>query len=157
MLPISLFYSDVAPVTGYITVISLPGVWSCTFVSSYVWQKCVKRPLPREGYNYYTDGFQMSIKHPTSGGQMCNQEAAVQRTFHLERSIFFFFFSLIISTRCSASLPVFCTQLHQKHTPTLALQKWSHVPWKPSTFSTEAGCLKHILLSWFIKTVFQSH
>ena len=23
------------------------------------------------------DGFQMSIKHPTSGGQMCDQEAAV--------------------------------------------------------------------------------
>ena len=33
---ISLFYSDVAVVvTGYIAVISLPGVWSCTFVSGY--------------------------------------------------------------------------------------------------------------------------
>ena len=32
-----------------------------------------------------TDGFQMSIKRPTSGGQMHDQEAAVQRTFHLER------------------------------------------------------------------------
>ena len=25
------------------------------------------------------DGFQMSIKHPTSGGQACDQEAAVQQ------------------------------------------------------------------------------
>ena len=33
----------------------------------------------------------MSIKHPTSGWQTCNQEAAVQRTFHLERSSFLSF------------------------------------------------------------------
>ena len=32
------------------------------------------------------DGFQMSINHPTSGGQTHDQEAAVQRTFHLERN-----------------------------------------------------------------------
>ena len=30
------------------------------------------------------DGFQMSIKRPTSGGQTHDQEAAVQRTFYLE-------------------------------------------------------------------------
>ena len=28
----------------------------------------------------------MSIKHPTFRGQTCDQEAALQRTFHLERS-----------------------------------------------------------------------
>ena len=33
------------------------------------------------------DGFQMLIKRPTSGGQTHNQEAAVQRTFYLERVI----------------------------------------------------------------------
>ena len=53
MLLISLFYGDVAQVTSYITVISLPGVWSCTLVSGYTRYKCVKRPPPREGYNYY--------------------------------------------------------------------------------------------------------
>ena len=36
------------------------------------------------------DAFQMSIKCPTSGGQTCDQEAAVQQTFHLERSSFFY-------------------------------------------------------------------
>ena len=34
------------------------------------------------------DVFQMPIKHLTSGGQACNQEAAVQQTFHLVGSIF---------------------------------------------------------------------
>jgi len=34
----------------------------------------------------HIDGFTMPIKYPTSGGQARNQEAAVQRTFHLERS-----------------------------------------------------------------------
>ena len=37
-----------------------------------------------------TDGFQMSIKCPTSGGQARAQEAAVQQIFHLERSSFFY-------------------------------------------------------------------
>ena len=37
------------------------------------------------------DGFQMSIKRPTSGGgggggQTCDQKAAIQQAFHLERS-----------------------------------------------------------------------
>ena len=36
------------------------------------------------------DGFQMSIKRPTSGGQARAQEAAVQQIFHLERSSFFY-------------------------------------------------------------------
>ena len=35
------------------------------------------------------DGFQMSIKRPTSRGQARAQEAAVQQIFHLERSSFF--------------------------------------------------------------------
>ena len=38
----------------------------------------------------YVDGFQMSIKRSTSGGQACDQEAAVQLTFHLKRSSFFY-------------------------------------------------------------------
>ena len=36
------------------------------------------------------DGFQMSFKRPTSGGQARTQEAAVQQIFHLERSSFFY-------------------------------------------------------------------
>ena len=35
-----------------------------------------------------TNGFQMQIKRPTSGGQARDQETAVQRTFHLERNSF---------------------------------------------------------------------
>ena len=68
------------------------------------------------------DGFQMSIKRPTSGGQTYNQEAAVQQTFYL-RTSFFYLSALTVRTRCSTSLPIFRTQLHQTHTPTLALQK----------------------------------
>ena len=47
------------------------------------------------------DGFQMSIKRPTSGGQTRDQEAAVRRTFHLERSSFFYLSVLMVRTRCS--------------------------------------------------------
>ena len=36
------------------------------------------------------DGFRMTIKRPTSGGQTRNQEAVVQHTFHLERSSLFY-------------------------------------------------------------------
>ena len=39
---------------------------------------------------YSINGFQISIKRPTSGGQTCDQEAAVQQTFHLERSSFLY-------------------------------------------------------------------
>ena len=44
------------------------------------------------------DGFQMSIKRPTSGGQMHDQEAAVLQTFHLERSSFFYLSALMVRT-----------------------------------------------------------
>ena len=40
------------------------------------------------------DGFQMSTKHLTSGGHMRDQEAAVQQTFHLERTGFFYLSAL---------------------------------------------------------------
>ena len=40
----------------------------------------------------------MSVKRPTSGGQTCDQEAAVQQTFHLERSSFFYLSILMVST-----------------------------------------------------------
>ena len=55
------------------------------------------------------DGFQMSIERPTSGGQTCDEEAAVQRTFHLERSSFFYLSVLMVRTQCSTYYPVFCT------------------------------------------------
>ena len=44
------------------------------------------------------DGFQMSIKRPTSGGQTRDQEAAVQRTLHLERSSFSYLSVLMVRT-----------------------------------------------------------
>jgi len=57
------------------------------------------------------DGFQMSIKHPTSGGQACAQEAAVQQIFHFERSSFFYLSALMVRTQRSAYYPVLRTQM----------------------------------------------
>ena len=53
-------------------------------------------------YGSAIDGFQMPIKRPTSGGQVRDQEAAVQQTFHLERSSFFYLSALMVRTECSA-------------------------------------------------------
>ena len=44
----------------------------------------------------------MSVKRPTSGRQTHDQAAAVQRTFHLERSSFVYLSVLMIRTGCSA-------------------------------------------------------
>jgi len=44
----------------------------------------------------------MSIKLPTSGGQVRDQEAAVQRIFHLVRSSFLYLSALVVRTQCSA-------------------------------------------------------
>ena len=48
MSPISLLYSDVTLVTGYIIVISLLGVWSCTLASGYPTPMC-KTTTPQGG------------------------------------------------------------------------------------------------------------
>ena len=48
------------------------------------------------------DGFQTPINHPTSGGQVCTQEAGVQQTFHLERNSFFHLSALMVRTQRSA-------------------------------------------------------
>ena len=53
----------------------------------------------------------MSAKRPTSRGQTRGQEAAVQRTFHLERSSFFYLSALMVRTQRSTPLPVFYTRL----------------------------------------------
>ena len=50
----------------------------------------------------HIDGFQMSIKRPTSGGQARAQEAGVQQIFHLERSSFFYLSALMVRTQHSA-------------------------------------------------------
>ena len=44
----------------------------------------------------HIDGFKMPIKHPTSGEQVHNQEAAVQRTLDLVRSSFFYLSALMV-------------------------------------------------------------
>ena len=41
-------------------------------------------------------------KRPTSGGLMRNQEEAVQRTFHIERSSFYYYSVLMVRTQCIA-------------------------------------------------------
>ena len=66
------------------------------------------------------DGFQC----PTFIGQTRDQEAAVQWTFCLQRNSFIYLSRLMVKIRYNiTSLPVFCTQLHQTHTSTLALRK----------------------------------
>ena len=42
------------------------------------------------------------------------------------------------------SLPVFGTQLYQMQTLTLAFWKWSHTPWKLSTFEADIVVLPHL-------------
>ena len=46
------------------------------------------------------DGFQMLIKHPIPEGKR-DQEAAVQQTFYLVRSSFFYLSALMVRTQCS--------------------------------------------------------
>jgi len=53
----------------------------------------------------------MSIKRPTSGGQVRDQKAAVQQTFHLVRISFFYLQTAMVRTQCSAYKPIVCTQL----------------------------------------------
>ena len=64
--------------------------------------------------NNAVDGFQMSIKCPSSGGQACDQ-AAVQQTFHLERSSFFYLSSLMVRTRCIALTSQYYAHRYTKH------------------------------------------
>ena len=80
-------------------------------LGAYFW-KCFQNcynPLPN-----LIDDFQMSIKHHTSGGQMRNQEAAVQWTFHLERSSFYYHSALMVRTQCKAYS---CTKHRPRHLP----------------------------------------
>ena len=49
-------------------------------------EQLVSREGSRDGGSI---SLQMSIKHSNSGGQMCNQEAAVHWAFHFKRSSFF--------------------------------------------------------------------
>ena len=69
----------------------------------------------------------------TSRGQMHAQEVAIQWTFDVERNSFFFLsLALVGWTQCSASLPVFCTQLLQMHT---LIPEVKPRPMKPSICS----------------------
>lgn len=78
------------------------------------------------------DSYQLSIKLVTFGGQIRDQEAAVQQTFHLERTSFSF------STYGTQGLNVTLTTLYFSHSCTkhrprlLASASENHTPWKPS-------------------------
>ena len=86
------------------------------------------------------DGFQMSIKHLTTGGQTCDQEAAVQQTFHLERSIFFYLSVLIVRTRCSALLACIFAHNCTKCTPWLL----------PSRSEAKQTIYRARILAWWV-------
>ena len=113
--------------------------YTCSHLGD-AWEQCysitsVLQPSRLQGADRVSppiDGFQMSINCPTSGGQMRDKQAAIQQSYHFERNSFFYLSVLIVRTRCSTSLPILYTQLHQTHTATFALWKWSHTPWKPS-------------------------
>ena len=79
------------------------------------------------------DGFHTPINHPTSRGQEHDQEAAVQWTFHLERNSFFYLSALMVRIQCRLT-SLYYAHGCAKHRSilTLALQKWSHAPWKTS-------------------------
>ena len=68
-------------------------------------------------YKYSMDGFQMSIKRPTSGGQMHDQEVDISAPFTLRE---LYLSTLMVRTQCST---VISTQLHRMQTLTLALRK----------------------------------
>ena len=79
--------------------------------STYSWGAClIWAPI---------DGFQMSSKCPTSGGQTHDQEAAVQWTFHLERESIFYLSVLMVRTWCSAYYILYFVHSCTKHRPQL--------------------------------------
>ena len=91
----------------------------------------------------------------TSGGQTHNLEAAIQWTVHLERSTFICFSALMVHTHHTLTpshmphIPHLHTLLHihyahsyTKHSPILALWKWSHTP---ENISISAPALHHTL------------
>ena len=72
------------------------------------------------------DGFQMSIKCPTSGGQMRDKQAAIQQSYHFERNSFFYLSLLIVRTQCSASFPVLYTAAPNAHHDSCPLEVKPH-------------------------------
>ena len=73
-------------------------------------EQLVSREGSRKGGSI---SLQMSIKHSTYVGQMCDQEAAAQWTFHFKRSSFFYLLALMGGTQCSAFQLIFvhsCTK-----------------------------------------------
>ena len=79
--------------------------------STYSWGAClIWAPI---------DGFQISSKCPTSGGQTHDQEAAVQWTFQLERESIFYLSVLMVRTWCSAYYILYFVHSCTKHRPQL--------------------------------------
>ena len=71
------------------------------------------------------------MKCPTSGGHTHNQEVAAQWTSHLKVTSCFYLSALMIRILCSVTWLYLLTTALSAHL-SLALQKWSHAPWKPS-------------------------
>ena len=113
---------------------SIAGVKTLTFCLSG-W--CIHNRIARvEGLTcQYGSSFQLALTHyavtkflqldgfhPTFGGQVHNQEAAVHWNSHLQRTSFFYLLALIVQTQCST--PVLRTHLCYTQTLVLnALQK----------------------------------
>ena len=94
----------------------------------------------------------MSIKRPFSEGKCAIKRQLSNGLFTFRESSFFYLSALLVKIQCSASLLVYCTQLHQMHTLTLALQKWSHATWKLS-IDTSA----YSIYMYIAHTVYKSH
>ena len=80
----------------------------------------------------HVDGFHAPINHPTSRGQACAQEAAVEQTFLPWEKQLPLSFSTNgkDSTQCLLACILHTAALNTD--PAFSLLKWSHAPWKPS-------------------------
>ena len=79
----------------------LKSVWGTSCFSStfqLLMELLIKTYTPGYKYRWFP------IKRPTSGGQMHNQEASVQQTFHLERNSFFYLLVLMVRTWVALNL-----------------------------------------------------
>ena len=95
------------PIISFITARYAHSKYTCSMCNTFTTATCV--PFSAYLHNEEDiDGFQMPIKHPTSRGQVHDQEVAVQWTFHLVRSSFLYLSALMLRTQCST---YFCISL----------------------------------------------
>ena len=90
----------------------------------------LRHPLLLSVYEWFTN-----VQCPTARGQVCDQKAAIQQIFHLERSNLFYLSAAMVKTQHSTFPPVFSTE------PALNTDLHSHTPEvKPRPMKTIHNC-----------------